>query len=476
MFAALYGKNVVRITQDDPTSALSLIEYETTFSCTQESVDTEWVNTSKLNVITKKVVTDKSLKFDIVQTQNTGKSMTSTQVLEEGDIITSSGLWVGVITEKAKKSHCHACFIRLKGKVKRCGDCLFALYCSLECLSEDAILHDAKCNILKDLSKTNLKLDNDGLESLRLAVAVLARKTSMLEADPFDALLLHTMQEKEHRRIVKTIVMYMQRFFTSVPAQYLSDIVTRIQFNSHPILDTVGVGIFPLAACINHSCAPNAVYEYDTHQKQLVFRATERIGMHMEVTYSYLADVYSRRCTRQSTLLATFQFKCNCTRCSALFEMSFDAYLEAFLCPHCEKQPMIPCTKKNKMLACIFCAHEVHEGYAKSIEEKILSELHQLDAYTDKTQAHTAVLYLQKHKDVLRLHPLHHLRELLIQRQLSLALQLQDSISIQNSAASLLLLWRSYLCQNPHLTFDEAWTLLETSHLRLQSLQGLLLP
>ncbi|EOD38352.1 hypothetical protein EMIHUDRAFT_454711 [Emiliania huxleyi CCMP1516] len=69
-----------------------------------------------------------------------------------------------------------------------------------------------------------------------------------------------------------------------------------VHANAHPVLDdatasrTVGLGLFPAACLLNHSCAPTGVLSFEAGGKVLVVRALVDLRRGQEVTYSYLDE------------------------------------------------------------------------------------------------------------------------------------------------------------------------------------------
>lgn len=86
----------------------------------------------------------------------------------------------------------------------------------------------------------------------------------------------------------------------------------RFACNNHTICDEelrpIGLGIFPLAAMVNHACKPTCAQVFDG--KRIIFKATRPIAEGEEVTISYvdLAQTYQER---RIQLLRTYHFDLN---------------------------------------------------------------------------------------------------------------------------------------------------------------------
>jgi hypothetical protein len=74
----------------------------------------------------------------------------------------------------------------------------------------------------------------------------------------------------------------------------------------------VGVGVYPMASLLNHSCRPNCTYRFDGVQLQVVARQFIRSGE--ELTISYIDWIYGPT-ERASQLERQYFFKCQCPRC-----------------------------------------------------------------------------------------------------------------------------------------------------------------
>eukprot|EP01034_Spumella_vulgaris_P022297 gene22297-28413_t len=83
------------------------------------------------------------------------------------------------------------------------------------------------------------------------------------------------------------------------------------------LLACVGVGVYPHAALLNHSCTPNCVLRYSLLPSGplLEIVALRDIGAGEELCHSY-CDCTFPRALRQHNLRSTFGFDCHCELCS----------------------------------------------------------------------------------------------------------------------------------------------------------------
>jgi hypothetical protein len=91
------------------------------------------------------------------------------------------------------------------------------------------------------------------------------------------------------------------------------ELILRLKHNAHSIKDartqsrTVGLGIFPAASLLNHSCLPNCVYHFINEGRTIVFHALRPIAAGEEVCYAYV-PLYQPFDTRCRLLEDAFHF------------------------------------------------------------------------------------------------------------------------------------------------------------------------
>nr|CCA22894.1 conserved hypothetical protein [Albugo laibachii Nc14] len=133
-----------------------------------------------------------------------------------------------------------------------------------------------------------------------------------------------------------------------------------VQCNVFTICNTLneplGIGLYPKAAMLNHSCTPNCIVRFDLTRKQAVIHTIETIHSGQELTISYV-DIFDPTTIRKKRLRSSYFFDCTCQRCTSSQE---DAFLEGFLCTQCRNtsESARILDEKKRIFRCCVCAHE----------------------------------------------------------------------------------------------------------------------
>ncbi len=142
--------------------------------------------------------------------------------------------------------------------------------------------------------------------------------------------------------IAEYICELVDKYVRDVDIPTVDDVITflcKLSITASPIRDpvdmeSVGVGLFPSGAIINHSCNPNVELYLDS-VGQARYIATKLIKEGCEVTVSY-CDIYQSRVSRQAHLFESYYFTCTCERCT--YEISagdnthVDSIIEQYIC------------------------------------------------------------------------------------------------------------------------------------------------
>lgn len=248
--------------------------------------------------------------------------------------------------------------LHAKTRLFRCSACQVVKYCGRDCQRLDFVQHKRECQYLQkiydkrdinrrehqhegEVEEVCLLLRTFGeLEKLRRQAAQKCGSACYCKAGLMDgngiatiscgthhwntmvrADLSDTMEEQSARyktRILETVANY-----TTWTAKETRDTMQVFQANNFAIVntlhETIGEGIFPHAALLNHSCDPNCLLRFNSHSKKskktvLEIVALRNIDEGEELTHSYV-DLVENTETRQRRLHDTHGFICKCQRC-----------------------------------------------------------------------------------------------------------------------------------------------------------------
>ncbi|KAJ3083171.1 hypothetical protein HK100_009516 [Physocladia obscura] len=338
----------------------------------------------------------------------------------------------------------------------KCPDCIKQTwYCSTDCASADAPRHQIECRVVRDLPGITAAAGAD-YALFRLLLAILVREYQNRDdsfvsgsAQPFPPpthpdfvfeLLSH--RKTADPKWLASVQACAEDFANHLPAELalpISEIVAlacRINSNSHGIIDptgntnqSVGCGMFPAVAMLNHSCDPNCSFVSSTHGRMIV-RTLRPIDAGEELCVSYV-DLCTPRDERRGKLLETKHFWCTCSRCSPanITISTVDAQLDAVLCAACKS----PSAFHSPTLEykCTICDAQISEQEHQAITN--LAESAHNDAYDLFKARHpdSAILayeqFVTKYKPVL--HPRHHLFINAHATMASCAVRLSDFVS-----------------------------------------------
>lgn len=240
-------------------------------------------------------------------------------------------------TAVAKVDRCVLCFNTLPVKHPRCSQCRTVEYCSLDCLSRHwSTRHYFECK-----STTQFPVDEVAAKIkpmyrpyLRMAVGVeqnvantksLSKNKEWMNAQltAWDKLVSHqTMHPKhvlnQYHEIASMICQNPNSLFTL--EEQIVTTLCRFGCNNFAAYDekfqVSGHLCSPLVSLLlNHSCYPNATFEYEQSTGKQVARALCDIEQGQEITLAYV-DGLRPRSERQQTLSNVYFFDCKCSRCT----------------------------------------------------------------------------------------------------------------------------------------------------------------
>mmetsp|Transcript_17029 Transcript_17029/g.25775 ORF Transcript_17029/g.25775 Transcript_17029/m.25775 type:complete len:474 (+) Transcript_17029:50-1471(+) len=218
-------------------------------------------------------------------------------------------------------------------KLYRCSSCHVIQYCGRNCQKRDFRQHRLECKVISDeplYKDSTLEVKHEIRLLLRfLAVSnFLQRKDKNLccwssgnngvnavvcGVDHLNTMAKVPTSTFQMSTLVKEIVM---KWVSSVSSFRLNEILRTFQANNFGILDvlhnTIGQGVYPHAAILNHSCDPNCILRFTNSDIEIV--ALRDIAKGEQLTHSYI-DLVKDTITRQQHLSTLHGFVCSCKRC-----------------------------------------------------------------------------------------------------------------------------------------------------------------
>lgn len=141
---------------------------------------------------------------------------------------------------------------------------------------------------------------------------------------------------KECAKIMLQLIKRSCRGVANVSLELCIDIIYKLSCNVFTIVNEFfndcGLGVYPLAAMINHSCIPNCIQHFND-EGVIAIRTMRNIKAGEEISISYI-DIAMPTWLRRKELLKSYYFHCNCDRC-IIADVTNDMMNEGYQCSVC---------------------------------------------------------------------------------------------------------------------------------------------
>ncbi|XP_019628954.1 PREDICTED: N-lysine methyltransferase SMYD2-like [Branchiostoma belcheri] len=258
--------------------------------------------------------------------------------IEPGTLIVKEEPYAYTLTdEELLRTRCHYCLKRLENSV-RCDACRAALYCNEECKKAASFHHRPECRGYSRLMGLPEHLRVMG----RILYKMHARKTDMGALGPLSSLVsnIETLKSCEEGIVsldskMDSLAQHMEK--DALPDRaFMEEIYGKIASNSFAILDenmcSIGIGVYPQASMINHSCQSNCIGMF--YGPQIQIRANEYIRPGEQIFHGYIPPLLPTA-KRQEKLLKTYHFLCQCADCR---NTDRDRLMRCVKCPDCSER------------------------------------------------------------------------------------------------------------------------------------------
>ncbi|KAG7382458.1 SET and MYND domain-containing protein 3 [Phytophthora pseudosyringae] len=260
-----------------------------------------------------------------------GRRVETEKGLAAGDLALRASASAAVLLPELWGSHCHKCFVS-GVRLRRCGRCSTAFYCSKACQQADwAPDHRKECKSLGQLAQLGLR--SDQVADVLLLGRVL-RRPGGEGLQPTELVWYEEDMDDQELLLLAALAQKINLVDESFSMDEMVRMLSRFRNNNFSICDELllelGAGCFPLGAMVNHNCDPNCAVTFVPKTLDMEFRAMKPIKSGEEITQTYV-DIALPRRDRQQRLQHKYHFSCGCARCSQPLQEpdSLDAFLDA---------------------------------------------------------------------------------------------------------------------------------------------------
>ena len=303
--------------------------------------------------------------FAIKNFVDRGRGLVATTTIRRGTVALEDTAFAAVLNKDAQESHCHFCFAPLSSTTSSTSfvNDSQMLHCSSNCTSNAFAMHNRllhKCDftqldglvnegsrrfphlVVKMVAAallTGAKFNDYWARALSLAAP---KTTATLHLDDEYNAIQSAFEPAIGVEATKTI------FSGPLPIQWYShmigilhinsigmgqkdeSIVLREMNSSSSLQDLqkraaanpdVGVGLFPTASLLNHSCEPNLEMfrSSSKHSPSCTFAAVRHIDKGEELTISYISNPSTKPVhERKEYLYYNYGFECTCPSCASV--------------------------------------------------------------------------------------------------------------------------------------------------------------
>jgi hypothetical protein len=251
---------------------------------------------------------------------------------QKGTVLTRNVALAHKLLEHFGSSQCSYC-LSTPSKLYRCSSCKSVHYCGRDCQKTDFAQHKFECQYLQHHGGVTSDQDEELCLLLRTfgALQKIKKQRNCRECEGTDgngigtiqcgfnhwdamAQASHQVEQPSPLDTIQTVSKY-----TKWPCDDIRKALRIFQANNFGILnslhETIGQGVYPHAALLNHSCDPNCLLRFNSTALEIV--ALRDIEKDEELTHSYV-DLVQDTATRREHLQHLHGFVCDCTRCQGL--------------------------------------------------------------------------------------------------------------------------------------------------------------
>ena len=292
--------------------------------------------------------------ISIGHSQHTGRcAIYNGQVpLKAGHVIMRNFPMATQLFANNRDGFCSYC-LTTKPSLLRCSQCKMVWYCSKECQRLDwkkSGGHFLECSLLRFISTSNSDWDNEAMQDMCLFIRTwwyLGQHESCQQMGPSHSptklikcghahwlLMDEDFFLHQHAHKYKQMSLFLEKFMQVTmdatmkkrPSINSTDIMAfwrKFHSNNFSIFNSVltsfAAGVYPYAALLNHSCAPNCIVRFQIQSKQrpiLEIVAAKDIQMGDELCHSYIDIIQGLNHGTDKILNQQYGWpSCGCSTC-----------------------------------------------------------------------------------------------------------------------------------------------------------------
>nr|XP_006817727.1 PREDICTED: histone-lysine N-methyltransferase SMYD3-like [Saccoglossus kowalevskii] len=311
-----------------------------------------------------------AVKIEKFTSEDRGRGYRTVTRVKVGELVLKAQPFVHVLCNTERGNRCDFC-LRSTESLLRCSSCKFSRYCNVKCQRSAWTCHKAECKSLKKVSPRippgSVRLMSRILYKLKDKSCESQTITEFMSLQSHDTAL--TPEKKEQfSQLLFVLNQYVDEGTLPNDVSDLLCIFGRMTSNSFSVCDSemkpIGVGIYPSASLLNHSCDPNCVAVFNG--TDLCIRAVKPISVGDECVISYI-EMMSTTSERREHLQDQYYFQCVCHACK---DIDKDNLKQSIQCHTggCN-EPIV--MKNNGFAACSKCGHQYDKTHHQIVSQSV---------------------------------------------------------------------------------------------------------
>eukprot|EP01129_Flabellula_baltica_P014030 TRINITY_DN6640_c0_g1_i1.p1 TRINITY_DN6640_c0_g1~~TRINITY_DN6640_c0_g1_i1.p1 ORF type:complete len:439 (-),score=59.87 TRINITY_DN6640_c0_g1_i1:3-1319(-) len=268
-------------------------------------------------------------KFDLeLKDNDKGRGVYAVNGFDVGRTVLVDHPVASTVKKEYVRKCCENCFLVGLERYKVCSRCKRMFYCGRDCQKAHwKRIHKSECDAIVSV------LPNVPTESMLLATRILHGEHSIRMDEFVNNRDVFGSKELDDLVQMSRLIQDFRTELKEIDLNVILNLLCILKCNVFNIHDNemrnIGVGLYPNACLINHSCNPNTVPCFEG--EKVVLRAIRPISEGEEITVTYV-EIGASRQDRQTELKENFYFECSCTTCQ---DFERDIIMNQLKCNSC---------------------------------------------------------------------------------------------------------------------------------------------